>query len=147
MTSRGDKAVREGFWAFLILFGIVLEDLSHFFPLADRSNFRFQAIGELLELIALTFLIVLLRVFGKEDSDPMTPSSPLRRRFILAGYLSVFLLTVFWRDFFPNDAFNLSAGAIDFLYAPLGGLGMVALSYVSQPKRGKPSKEEERSVV
>ncbi len=70
-----------------------------------------------------------------------------RSRTILAGFFATFLLTLFWRDFFPNDQFSLSAGAVDFFYAPLGGMGGVAISYLLETKRGKPSKKEETSVA
>lgn len=141
------KSVRTAFWSILLPVAIAFNDSSHFFPLADHSDLRFQAIGEFIEIIALALLFLLLGVSVKEGGDSNPFPSALRLRILLAGFFAIFLLTIFWRDFFPNDTFNLSTGAIDFLYAPIGGLGIVAMSYVSGPTREKPSKEEERSVV
>jgi hypothetical protein len=115
--------------------------------LAGHSDLRFQAVGEFIEIIALALLALLWGVSVKDGGDSEPFPVTLRLRILVAAFFAIFLLTIFWRDFFPNDQFNLSVGSIDFLYAPLGGLGIVAMSYVSGPTREKPSKEEERSAV
>ena len=147
MQLLSKKSVRIAFGSFFLPAAIAFKDSSYFLPLAGHSDLRFQAVGECIEIIALALLVLLLGVSVKDGGDSEPFPVTLRLRILVAAFFAIFLLTIFWRDFFPNDQFNLSAGSIDFLYAPLGGLGIVAMSYVSGPTREKPSKEEERSVV
>jgi hypothetical protein len=147
MPLRSNKGIGDIFWGILILTGIALSDLSHFLPLADRANLRFQATGEVLELMAIALIASLVRIFGKQRGDSLTFPASLRSRMLLAGFFAMILLAVFWRDFFPNDTFSLSTGVIDFLYAPLAGVGLIVIAPIFATQREKPSKEEERSVV
>jgi hypothetical protein len=141
------KLIRDGFSTILALIALAYKDHEYFLPWANHSDLRFQTIGECLEIIALVTLFLLPRVLGIEG-DKFKPSSlTFRLRILLAGFFAVFLLAMYWRDFFPNDQFHLSAGWMDFLYAPLGGLGLIAISYLPEPKRGKPPKEQEKWVV
>jgi hypothetical protein len=131
----------------LVFIAIAFKDHESFFPLANHSDLRFQITGECLEFIALGILFSLTGFFWKEADRSKRLHATFRLRIVLAGFFAIFLLTEFWRDFFPNDQFNLSAGWMDFLYAPLGALGLVAVSYLLGPKREKPNKEQEKWVV
>jgi hypothetical protein len=147
MTMWTGKAARNVFWSLLVLLSIANMDSSHFFPLAGHSDLQFQVIGEGLEILALVLVSLLIRMFVKEGGDSEPFSATFRLRILLAGFFAIILLTIFWRDFFPNNQFALSAGSRDFLYAPLGGLGIIVISYVLGAKQGKPNQEEEKSVV
>lgn len=141
------KVARNVFGWLLPLLALANLDRSHFFPLADHSDVRFQVIGEGLEILALVFALFLLRASVEEGSGSQPSFVTFRSRILISGFFAIFLLATYWRDFFPNDQFNFSAGSVDFLYAPLGGLGILAISYIAVEKRGKPFKEEEKSAV
>jgi hypothetical protein len=146
MPKWANKAARDVFWTLLVI-AIVNRDISDFLPLADHSNLRFQLIGECVEIIVLASLFLLLGGFLKQGDDSERLPMTLHTRIVLAAFIAIFLLTGFWRDFFPNGTFSLSAGAVDFVYAPLAGLGSMAISYVLGPRREKPNQEEGGSVV
>jgi hypothetical protein len=147
MPMRSGEVARNVFGWLLPPLALMFNDWSDFFPFADHSDLRFQVIGEGLEVVALIVLGWQLQAFLKRRGDSEQQPMSFRSRIILAGFFAIFLLTLFWRDFFPNDQFGLSAGAIDFFYASLGGMGGVAISYLLETKRGKLSKKEETSIA
>lgn len=136
-------------WLFALFWivALVLKDWESLSPRSPHADFRFQVIGEFLEVLALGLLGRLLRHFVKEGDDPQIRFSTFRPRVIFAGAFAILLFILCWRDFFPNDRFNLSAGSMDFLYAPLGGLGVIAISYILGEREERPGKGTENSVV
>ena len=141
------KLIRDGFSTILVFIAIAFKDHEYFLPWANHSDLRFETIGECLEIIALVALFLLPRVLGIEGDNLKPYSLTFRLRILLAGLFAVYLLTSFWRDFFPNDQFHSSAGLMDFLYARLGGLGLVAIGYLLEPKHAKPIKEQEEFLA
>jgi hypothetical protein len=113
----------------------------YFLPLSAHKEFLFQTVGECLEITAL--IVLNQSASGIAFEVPVTPKS----RVVIGGWIALLLLILFWRDFFPNDKFNFWARSMDFLYAPLGGMGMMAIAYLLGTKHLKPSKEEEKYFV
>ena len=128
----------------LALAAIANVDRSNFFPRSGHTDFRFQAVGESLELLAMIGIVILVRVAAVgEDPKNLT----FRMRLLMGASIAALSFAMFWRDFFPNDRFSLQAGAMDFFYAPVAGLAIFASTFLSSPMPAKPSKERETSVV
>ena len=144
------KSAWNRFWAskaswFLLAAALLFNDREYFFPLSSHADLRFQAIGEGLEGIVLAGIYI-ATFFAKKKMEPLNFASPTIQLRIAVGLtFAAFLLTLFWRDFFPGDHFSLSTGSIDFVYAPIAGLVIGSLPWTTA--RSRPSGEHEEPVV
>jgi len=130
-----------------ILFPAALgyKDWEYFFPLSSHADMRFQAIGEGLEGIVLAGIYIALFFATKKKELPNFTLPTVRLRIIAGLTFAVFLLTIFWRDFFPGDLFSFSAGSIDFVYSSVAGL-VIGFSPWNKTRTGS-SGEQEESVI
>jgi hypothetical protein len=143
MLLRIWEKAKDPLRAVLCLAALANLDRSYFFPLSAHTDLRFQAVGESLELLALIGILITVRVAAVGE-DPKNPT--FRMRLLMGAFVVLLLFVMFWRDFFPNDRFSLQAGAMDFFYAPLAGLAIFALTFLSSSP-AKASKEREAPVI
>jgi len=127
----------------LVLAWVAYFDLSNFLPKSAHSDFRFQVVGEAIELLAVVGIFSLMGLLGR--GVPLETRT-LRYALLVGMSIAALLFAMFWRDFFPNDQFSLRAGAMDFVYAPVVGLAFFWFTYLGWIRPAGPSKEREASV-
>jgi hypothetical protein len=138
------KKAKDLFWTFLVFAAIFNFDRSYFFPVSAHTDWRFQLLGESLELLALVGLQIVARMLGKNaEFSPLN----FRSRLYVSAIVPAVLFVTCWRDFFPNDHFSLSAGRMDFLYAPAAGLAIFGLWFVIGPTVDKSNTNGESPVA
>ena len=148
MLYRIFKKIPTWLGTLLYLAGPVFMDREHFFPLSAHSDLKFQIVGESLELLALVGIGVLPRLLLPLDTETPDAESPVTPPGLFVGAIvSAVLLSIFWRDYFPNDRFNPGELLKDLGYSLLAGVIILLISMIPSVKKGKPIKEEERSVV
>jgi hypothetical protein len=119
----------------------------YLFPRSARSDFRFQAIGESLEVLVILGTFALLYFGFTKERRKVSPVPVSDGKRALAGVaFVVMLIALGWRTFFPGDQFSLSAGIGDLIGALITGVFMSFSMRFPKPAV-KPAKEEERSVV
>jgi hypothetical protein len=139
------KKIPTWLWTLLYLAGVVSMDREHFFPLSAHSDLKFQIVGESLELLALVGIGVLPRLLLPRDTETPDAESPVTPPGAFVGAIvAAFLLSIFWRDYFPNDKFN--SGEL-LGYSLFAGVVILLFSLIPPSKKGKPSREEESSIV
>jgi hypothetical protein len=132
-----------------VLFGFLfLRDRHYFIPFAAHSDLRFQIVGESVEI--LTLLVSFTACFvafswGKDQARPRQGSSGLD--FVSGAFFAGWFLAVGWRSFFPNNQFEFSAGADELVGDLFAGFAIGFFGNAFDKKSGKPSPEDERSVV
>ena len=120
----------------------------YFFPRSAHSDFRFQLVGECLELLALGGIFV-LAYFGFANERRQGEAIPLSNgKKALGGVvIGITSIVLAWREFFPNDQFKLAAGIDALMFSLFMGLFMYIFGFNFRWNQGRPSKEEEKSVV
>jgi hypothetical protein len=136
--------------ALFVAIGFV--DWHRFFPLSAHTDLRFQAIGESIEV--LFFLGILLWAFGFAEQRRKAASGQISdgMKALAATVFAVGSLATNWRDFFPNNLFNLSAGAGDIVGAIFMGALSIGLffgtpAFASHKSPDAPPTENEKSIV
>ncbi len=120
----------------------------YFFPLSAHSDFRFQVVGECLELLVLGGIFVLAYFgFASERRQGGTMPMSNRKKALGGVVMAVVSLMLAWREFFSNDQFKLSAGIDAIMISLFMGVFMYIFGYNFHRNQGKPSTEEEKSVV
>lgn len=119
---------------FLLPIPISIMDWGHFFPISAQPDLLFQAIGEVLELTTLVGLTLLLSfVIVKAREDGKKAGGWVLCFLVIAASFSLILLTLSWRDFFPNDQLCLSAVHARRLAGVfLGGLIFASIGSMSE---------------
>ena len=132
----------------LCLVAIGFARWQYFFPLSAHSDFRFQVVGECLELLVLGGILV-LAYFGFAGERRKGGTMPMSNGKKALGGVAIATTSIVlaWRDFFPNDQFKLSAGIDALMLSLFMGLFLSIFGFNFRRNQGKPSKEEEKSVV
>lgn len=97
----------------------------YFFPRSAHSDFRFQLVGECLELLVLGGIFV-LAYFGFANERRQGEAIPLSNGKKALGGVAIGITSIVlaWREFFPNDQFKLSAGIDALTFSLFMGLFM-----------------------
>src|SRR5258708_7600072 len=91
----------------LVPSAIALMDWRYFFPLSAHPDFRFQIVGEFLELLVVASIIVLLRVrYPNATKKLATAPSSIDGAITAGGAFAAVTFIFEWRRFFPNDQFQ-----------------------------------------
>ncbi len=140
------KEIPPGLMLPILIGYFVLMAWFHLFPLASHPDLRFQIVGELVADAAMigmfAFLFLRFKDFRRRAAArELTHGEQL----ISAIVYAVVMLTVNWRDFFPGDRFQFSAGVGTLVGVAFATAVFMAISF-STPQ-GKPAKEDEKSVV
>jgi len=132
----------------LFLAALAFKDWESFFPLSAHSDLKFQIVGESVELLVLVGINSLGRLSLPPEAETPGAASPATPRGVFIGAIvALFLLSTYWRDYFPNDRFSSGELLKDLGYSLLAGVVVLLFSLIPPAKKGKPSKEEERSAV
>jgi hypothetical protein len=120
----------------------------YFFPLAAHSDLQFQIVGESVEFLAIVGICALI-FFGFAEKRKKAAAGQVSDGLkVLAGTAFTALsIALDWREFFPNNRFDPSAGIGGLVGSLFIGLffGIFAFAFQKQP--GRPSKEDEKSIV
>ena len=132
----------------LLLVPMGIMDWNHFFPLSAQPDLAFQTMGEAIELLVLVGATVLIS-FGiaKQKEEHKRVWSKVIYEAVIGASFALLLITLSWRDFFPNHRFSLSADSGHLTGALIGGLFFASVGFSLQWVKGNPSKEHEKSVV
>jgi hypothetical protein len=148
MLSKLLKKAPAWFSALLVFAALANKDWENFFPLSSHADLRFQIIGESLEILVLVGVFVLSRMLFPRDKEFSASVLPAKRRAAFAGaFFGALLFVIFWRDYFPNDTFEFAEALKDVRYSLIAGVVVALFSLIPPARQGKPSKEDERSVV
>jgi hypothetical protein len=120
----------------------------YFFPVAAHSDLQFQIVGESAESLAIVGICALIFFSFAEKRKKAGPTQVSDGLKVLAGAAFAALsITLDWREFFPNDRFDPSAGIAGLVGSLFMGLFFGIFAFAFQKQQGKPSKEDEKSVV
>ncbi len=120
----------------------------YFFPLAVHPDLQFQIAGESIAFLAIVGFFAMIFFGFAEKRNGVSPGQVSDGMKVLAGAaFAAISVALDWREFFPNDRFDPSAGVDGLVGSLFMGLffGICAFSFQKQP--GKPSKVDEKSVV
>ena len=118
------------------------------FPLAAHSDLQFQIVGESVEFLTIAGIFALIFFGFAEERKKSRQGQVSDGVKVLAGAaLAALSIALDWREFFPDDRFDPSAGIAGLVGSLVIGLffGIFAFAFQKQPD--KPSKEDEKSVV
>jgi hypothetical protein len=101
-----------------------------------------------LEILALLVLFASLRVaFASIGKAPEALRLSGGKQLLQFTVCASIFLVMSWRDFFPDHRFRFSGGGDAIGLSLLMAFCLVLVPNISPFRTGKPSKEEERSVV
>jgi hypothetical protein len=127
---------------------IVFDDWRYFFPFPVHSDFRFQIIGESIEILALIGIVVSMYfAFAKTRSEIESAQESYLPEVRAGAIFAMMLIVLHWRDFFPHNSLEFSAGFDRLTSSLVGGALFVIFGFAFGNMPRKRVDEDKKTIV
>ena len=144
VSSFWHKRIPFRYAVLLLVVVICFADWEYFFPLSAHQDLQFQVIGDCVELLILS--LILLLGYSLHNSSTWNAQRGAGRVIVLALLFAVSVLTTDWRQIFPGDHFDSKPLLTRLLRALLTGLVSGIFIEFFRPNSERSSEEEGSAV-